>query len=222
MKKTILLSLLTVSAMFAQSEVNIVAKVTNFENEAINGEKIIFISRSSKKRMEMVSDAEGKFKLSLPAADTFDVKIERAGLENDYTYIAVPVVPEGYEMASLRLTIQISETGSFTMNDLKFETASAKINASSYEGLDKLVDYLKRKKDIKIEVSGHTDNEGNPQANQELSEKRAQAVKTYLVNKGISASRITTKGYGATQPIASNDTANGRAKNRRTEIKTYK
>ena len=68
-------------------------------------------------------------------------------------------------------------------------------------------------------MSGHTDNVGDKKSNQLLSENRAKAVYDYLVKNGIPADRLTTKGYGDTQPIANNDTEAGRAENRRTEFK---
>ena len=77
---------------------------------------------------------------------------------------------------------------------------------------------LKRYPDRGIEVSGYTDSTGSEARNQRLSERRAEAVKQILVESGVSASRITTTGYGASNPVASNATAEGRAQNRRVEI----
>lgn len=88
--------------------------------------------------------------------------------------------------------------------------------SSSAEGnLDKLVTVLKEYADTNIEVQGHTDSKGSDTYNQGLSDRRASAVATYLRNRGVSASRITTKGYGETAPVSSNDTDDGRAQNRR-------
>ena len=71
---------------------------------------------------------------------------------------------------------------------------------------------------LKIEISGHTDNTGSAKLNNQLSQDRAQAVVNYLKAKGISANRMTAKGYGSTQPIASNGNSAGRQQNRRTEF----
>ena len=71
---------------------------------------------------------------------------------------------------------------------------------------------------MKVSIDGHTDNISGAEFNQTLSENRAKAVYNYLVNKGVDAWRLTYKGYGLTKPIASNDTEEGRAKNRRTEF----
>ena len=89
---------------------------------------------------------------------------------------------------------------------------------SQYE-LNKVVELLEKNPTLKIELGGHTDNVGRPEDNQRLSEQRAKAVYEYLTSKGIAASRLTYKGYGETIPVTTNDTDEGRAENRRTEIK---
>ncbi len=72
---------------------------------------------------------------------------------------------------------------------------------------------------VKVQIEGHTDNVGNAADNMKLSENRAKAVVNYLVSKNISITRLTAKGFGATKPIAENNTEEGRAQNRRTELK---
>ena len=85
--------------------------------------------------------------------------------------------------------------------------------------LDRLVAFLKENSDKRAELEGHTDSVGADNYNQALSEKRAAAVKDYVVKRGIDGSRIATQGFGKTKPIADNKTADGRAKNRRVEVK---
>jgi outer membrane protein OmpA-like peptidoglycan-associated protein len=82
-----------------------------------------------------------------------------------------------------------------------------------------LVALLNKNPKLTIEISGHTDNQGSKTYNQNLSQNRSKSVYDYLVNKGISASRLTYKGYGDTMPISENNTEEGRALNRRTEFK---
>jgi outer membrane protein OmpA-like peptidoglycan-associated protein len=89
------------------------------------------------------------------------------------------------------------------------------LSASAEGNLDKLVSVLKEYPDTNIEIQGHTDSKGADAYNMGLSERRASAVSTYLRNRGVSSSRVTTKGYGETAPVASNDTEDGRAQNRR-------
>jgi outer membrane protein OmpA-like peptidoglycan-associated protein len=92
------------------------------------------------------------------------------------------------------------------------------LSSSATTNLDKLVDVLKKYEDTNIEVQGHTDSKGSTSYNQTLSERRATAVSNYLSQKGISSTRLTTKGYGETAPKYSNDTEEGRSKNRCVEF----
>lgn len=89
----------------------------------------------------------------------------------------------------------------------------------SYTSLDEVVALMKEDASLKLQVDGYTDAQGDEAKNQILSENRANAVKEYLLQKGIDAGRINTFGHGEENPIADNNTAAGRAKNRRTELK---
>lgn len=104
-------------------------------------------------------------------------------------------------------------------SDVLFPLNSSFLNAQAKAELDKLVKLLDADyRNSKLSIAGHTDATGAAEYNQGLSEKRAVSVKDYLVSQGISASRITTKGFGQTKPIAPNNTLEGRQKNRRVEI----
>ena len=108
------------------------------------------------------------------------------------------------------------------LKDLLFESGSSTILTSSYSELNKLAEELKKKPSLRIEISGHTDNTGNNAANLTLSTGRAESVKQYLVEKGVNASRVECKGFGDTRPVASNDTEEGRTKNRGVEFVVIK
>jgi OOP family OmpA-OmpF porin len=101
---------------------------------------------------------------------------------------------------------------------INFKTGSADITKDSHSVLDKTVQVLTDYPDVKLEIGGHTDNVGKAEHNMELSQKRAESVKAYLVGKGISTDRLTAVGYGMDKPITSNKTAADKAKNRRTEF----
>jgi outer membrane protein OmpA-like peptidoglycan-associated protein len=105
------------------------------------------------------------------------------------------------------------------LNNVFFNTAEWILLPASFVELDKHVAYLKQKPNLKVEISGHTDIVGNDEDNQLLSENRAKAVVEYFIQKGISPEKLTYKGYGRTKPIASNQTDEGRARNRRVEMK---
>lgn len=104
-------------------------------------------------------------------------------------------------------------------NYVNFEEGSAKLTSLSKYELDNMVEVLNKYTNVAIEISGHTDNTGDADSNQTLSQQRAQAVHDYLTGKGISAGRLNAVGYGQTRPVDTNDTEAGRAKNRRTEFK---
>jgi len=108
------------------------------------------------------------------------------------------------------------------LKNIFFETAKYNLKNESKVELDKLVAFLTKNNKLIIEIGGHTDNAGNAQLNLALSKNRANSVKEYLTGKGIVAERLQTKGYGANEPIADNSTAEGKAKNRRTEFKIMK
>jgi OOP family OmpA-OmpF porin len=114
-----------------------------------------------------------------------------------------------------------AEVKKFTgvVEGITFKTKSADLTKNSHAVLDKVVNVLTDFADIKMEISGHTDNIGKAESNKELSQKRADAVRQYLIDKGIKVERLTTVGFGAEKPIADNKTAAGKAKNRRTEFK---
>ncbi|MFL6793299.1 MAG: OmpA family protein, partial [Bradyrhizobium sp.] len=101
---------------------------------------------------------------------------------------------------------------------IRFESGKADIVADSAGLLDRLVETALRCPNATIEIAGHTDSDGEENANQALSEKRAQAVTDYLVRAGLPANRFMPVGYGSTQPIAGNETEDGKAQNRRIDF----
>jgi cytochrome c oxidase subunit 2 len=105
-----------------------------------------------------------------------------------------------------------------SLQHIWFETGSAQLTANSKYELDNLVTAMNAYPSVNIEVAGHTDNVGEPSANLALSGSRASAVANYLTERGISAGRLRTRGYGDTKPLVPNDTPENRTKNRRTEF----
>jgi len=99
-----------------------------------------------------------------------------------------------------------------------FDFDKATIKPEGKAVLDEAAALLQKHERVVVEVAGHTDSVGSESYNQGLSERRAVAVKEYLTAKGITASRLTARGYGEAQPVASNDTKEGRAENRRVEL----
>ncbi len=114
----------------------------------------------------------------------------------------------------------VNEAGCWSLQATTlYDSNSSYIRTEAYPLLDEVASILEKNPEMEVEVQGHTDNTGSAKYNQWLSEKRAQKVKDYLVSKGIDSSRLEAKGYGLTQPVASNATGEGRAQNRRVELK---
>lgn len=112
----------------------------------------------------------------------------------------------------------IEDGGSFVAKNINFEVDSYVLNNASYLEINRIYDMLINNPEVSLEISGHTDNTGTDEYNVILSQNRAETVMESLINKGISPSRLSAKGYGATKPIASNETEEGRRENRRTEF----
>lgn len=117
----------------------------------------------------------------------------------------------------------VDAKGCHTLQDLalNFETRSANIKDESYQRVENFAKFLKENSEYKVEIIGHTDSVGKDQANLKLSNERAKSVRDALISEGVDAKRITATGKGETKPIATNDTAEGRAKNRRIEARLY-
>jgi OOP family OmpA-OmpF porin len=117
--------------------------------------------------------------------------------------------------------VEMLDTGKITVRNINFDTGKWAIRPESLKPLDEIGGILIQWPDLRIEIGGHCDSRGSEKMNQELSEKRANAVREYLISKfpQIKADQYTAVGYGESQPIADNTTATGMAKNRRVEFK---
>ncbi len=113
---------------------------------------------------------------------------------------------------------RISMEENFTLQGVQFEIGSANLTADAQKTLDEVAEAMKAAPMVKVEIHGHTDNTGSLELNNRLSLQRAESVKKYLVGKGVEESRLGTKGFGPSKPIATNDTPEGRTENRRIEF----
>ena len=114
---------------------------------------------------------------------------------------------------------KVNSCGCWVIKGINFDTNKADIKPEAHAGLDEVVEVLRKNPTLKVEVQGHTDNRGAEDYNVALSEKRANAVMNYFVEKGIAKDRLSAKGYGMSQPVTTNNTAAGRAENRRVQLK---
>ena len=146
-------------------------------------------------------------------------RLEGYGSQDLYSFeLPVEVRPQAVvyreTLDTLLPTLEVGST--ITLQNIFFATGSYALLEPSKVELDRLAEWLLKHPSVKVELGGHTDNVGRAESNLTLSQQRAKAVRDYLVQCGVEAGRLTSRGYGDTQPVASNDTEEGRAANRRT------
>jgi OmpA-OmpF porin, OOP family len=146
------------------------------------------------------------------------VVIENSGSYYDQTFITEQAMNQEVTADASSLKGELERTGHVAVYGILFDTGKATLQPASDEPLNQVLQMLQQDDSLKVVIEGHTDNAGAAAANQALSEKRAQAVRDWLIAKGIAANRLTAKGYGASKPVADNNTDEGRAKNRRVEL----
>jgi outer membrane protein OmpA-like peptidoglycan-associated protein len=143
------------------------------------------------------------------------VKLEGRDDEDNAVYLTRIRVAESQKS----IYDALSSTGRWTTQGILFDTGKSSVKPESTPTLKEIATTLKQHPDLKVEVQGHTDNVGKPDANLQLSQARADAVKQTLTTEyGVPAGQLTAKGYGDTKPTADNKTAEGRANNRRVEL----
>jgi len=168
------------------------------------------------------SPADGSYKIVLPYSKVYGFLASHDGFLSESDNLDLSQISTYQEIQrDLFLTpIEIGKT--VAMNNIFFVRSKPDLLPESYPEIERLLKVLVDNPAIKIELAGHTDNVGNADLNRELSEQRVNTIKTYLVGKGISASRITGKGYGGTKPIADNNNEATRKLNRRVEFTIVK
>lgn len=163
---------------------------------------------------------DGSVRMSVPAGKPVEILITKSG----YLYKSFNLTPDsGSDKKVDNVTLEKVEVGKkLVMNNIAFELNQSKLGKESFSELDNALKLLKDIPSLEIEISGHTDNTGPAENNERLSRLRAKAVRDYLISNGGDKNRITYKGYGSRQPVASNDTKEGRKLNRRTEFQVLK
>jgi outer membrane protein OmpA-like peptidoglycan-associated protein/tetratricopeptide (TPR) repeat protein len=165
------------------------------------------------------SDVDGSYRIRLPEKKSYMIDLRATGFLSDMKRITIPA-DYAEEVFTLDVSlIKVKVGKKVVLNNILFETGKTVLTPGSYAELDRLRGILEDAPQMKIEISGHTDNTGSLAINLRLSEERAKAVTEYLVSKGIDRTRLQFRGYGPEQPIADNSTPAGRTQNRRVEFK---
>ena len=174
-----------------------------------------------------LTDELGLFLSVLPSGKNYALHVTKPGYffhSENFQLTDINDIHQPYELKIQLNKIQKStadvpqKASPIILQNVFFDSGKSTLQPYSYYELDQLAKLLIDQSAIKIQINGHTDNVGRPADNMTLSQKRAEAVYDYLIGKGISASRLSYKGFGETQPIDSNETAEGRRNNRRTEF----
>jgi outer membrane protein OmpA-like peptidoglycan-associated protein len=208
-----------VSSTDSVKKASVIVNVTNADKQPRKGELVIFKSAKSNKKISSRTNAEGKAFLSLPAGDEYAVTIQALSDSSKYGTLPIPALGEGeFFEQPFAVNITYEPARSFTLNHVFFDVGKASLRPESFKELDELFEYMRWKTADVIEIAGHTDNVGKDDDNLKLSQFRADAVRNYLLKKGIAKERVQAKGYGATKPVADNSTTEGRQQNRRTEV----
>lgn len=167
------------------------------------------------------SAASGRYLVSLPAGKNYGITAEKESylFHSENIYLAKG---EGFKEVIKDITLHPAkeESATVVLRNIFFESGSYTLSKTSSAELNRITRFMEKHPEMNIEIAGHTDNVGNDEDNIELSRKRAEAVISYLTAQGIDAGRLTAKGYGSKQPIADNDTSEGRAQNRRITFTT--
>lgn len=168
---------------------------------------------------KLTTDEQGNYLVTLPVGKDYAFNVNRKGyLFYSDNYSLSKQSPDSVYQKDIPL--QPIEIGaSIVLKNIFFEVNKFELTPESQVELDKVVQLLSENPSVKILISGHTDNVGTPASNLTLSNNRAKAVISYLAGKGISPQRLSSKGFGETQPISDNKTEEGKAMNRRTEMK---
>lgn len=170
------------------------------------------------------SNAEtGDYEFKLPAGKQYAIRAEADGKLAESQSLDLRNVKSDKIIADENFQLQTLEVNAtIELNNVFFDFDKASLKAESFPELDRLVELMNQQSNMKVEISGHTDGQGSERYNLALSEKRAKAVVQYMVGKGINKKRIVTLFFGESKPVATNDTPEGREKNRRVEFKIVK
>ena len=197
-------------------------KGTVFDKKTTKGlpSAVELIDLNTKQLISKVqTDEKGNYLITLPVGKDYAFNVNRKGylFYSDNFFLTNHSPDSTYEK---NIPLQpIEANASVVLKNIFFDVNKFDLKPESEAELDKLVQLLNDNPSVKMQIGGHTDNVGKPADNLTLSNNRAKSVVTYLISKGIPAARLSAKGFGETQPVADNKTEEGKALNRRTEMK---
>jgi outer membrane protein OmpA-like peptidoglycan-associated protein len=191
---------------------NVTGKPVEATIEIIDNEKNVVVATLKS------NSATGKYLVSLPAGKNYGFSVNKQGYLFHSENIDIPA-NAAFKEVTKDITFKPMEVGNkVVLNNIFFNYNESSIREQSRGEIERLALMMFKNPAVKIEISGHSDSKGSDEYNQKLSEARAKSVVDYLIMLDVEPERLTFKGYGKNRPIASNDTDEGRALNRRTEV----
>ncbi len=187
---------------------------TNYDDVPQAKKKLVFVGQNKpKNKISVTTDVNGEVSFMIPREDSYTILCE--SLTGPFECGTTPYVSMKASTGSI--TVVFDDTRAELIG-VTFKAGSAELVPSSLKTLDAAIAGLKRNPKAKVEVQGHTSSEGGEEYNQKLSEDRANAVRDYMIRRGIAEARLTARGYGFSVPKADNDSEAGRKQNRRIEL----
>jgi len=204
--------------------VMISGKVLNAKTQKPIGAKITYRDLETDKELGVAnsSPVDGSYKIVLPSGNAYSFLAEKKGFIATSSNLNVENLQKYREVQQDLLLSPIEVGQTIRLNNIFFDTDKFELRGESTAELARFIKVMNENPNLIIEIGGHTDAVGNEQKNIQLSQNRADAVKNHLVSKGVAASRLSSKGYGKSKPIAANTTDEGRQQNRRVEFSIVK
>ena len=209
----ILISIVLCASVAFSADLTITAM--DYKRQYPQKHKTIILKGKKGTAFETTTNSSGIARVQISDGDTYSFWCDGITGEFDCGFGNTLSVPHGASSGTWEI---FYDDDHFELKGLNFDVNKATMKAGYDKILMPAVKGLQKYDTVKVEISGHTDSDGDDEKNQKLSEDRANAVRDYLIRKGIAADRIVARGYGESRPIADNRTAQGKALNRRIEI----
>jgi outer membrane protein OmpA-like peptidoglycan-associated protein len=201
--------------------------ITNEDMESILDVKIVVKDNNTGELLNTYTTSSdvGFYYIVLEKGRNYNISFEAPGYLFQSQNVDIPKKPEHVEIPKSIKLERIQKGAKMTLNNIFFDKNKAVLRKQSMVEIDAVYKLMKEKPELVMEISGHTDNQGNDATNKKLSLDRAKAVVTFLTKKGIPAKRLVAKGYGKSQPVAPNNLPDGKPDlkgqqlNRRVEMK---
>lgn len=210
--------------------VTVRGKIVDSETGEPIGAKVVYerLPEGKETGIAQTNPETGEYEIRLPGGSMYGIRAEAPDKISESQSLDLTGVTEDriidvrdFRLGNIRVA-EIAKDVTVVLNNVFFDFDKATLKPESYPELDRIVSLMKERTDMEIEVAGHTDSMGPESYNQGLSRRRAQAVVTYLTRNGINASRLKVTYFGESKPIETNETDEGRSRNRRVEFKILK